>query len=198
MGLYCYPPQPLDRKVVRQLEDQILIELLLQDPDRGIEAAIRQYGGLCKGIIVRILGEGGDAEECLADTFAALWRHAQQWKAGEGSLKSYLAAIARNTAISRRRKLRRCPPFIPAEEAALGELTGDSFHEALERRELLRDAMLELDRTDRELLIRRYFYGETVQEAAARLGLTAKYAENRLYKGRQQLKKILLQRGVII
>lgn len=172
--------------------------LLQEDPNRGIEAAIRQYGGLCKRVIVRILGEGGDAEECLADTFAALWRHAQNFDPQTGSLKSYLAAIARNTAVSRCRKLLRHPPAVPPEETELGQLAGGSFQEELERRMLLREALMELDPTDRELLIRRYFYGETVGEAAAGLRVSAKYAENRLYRGRQRLKKLLSQRGVIL
>ena len=182
--------------VVRQLEDNVLIGLLQTDPERGLDAAIRQYGGLCKAVIVRILGEGADAEDCLADTFAALWRHAGKYRPDEGGLKPWLCVIARNQAVSLYRKRRR-QSFIPEEEAALGELADDTGQ--LERREdaaLLREALAELSELDRKLVVWRYFYGESVKEAAARLGITPKYAENRLYKSRQRLKKLLEQRGV--
>ena len=33
--------------VVRQLEDNVLIGLLQTDPERGLDAAIRQYGSDC-------------------------------------------------------------------------------------------------------------------------------------------------------
>ena len=105
--------------VVRQLEDNVLIGLLQTDPERGLDAAIRQYGGLCKAVIVRILGEGADAEECLADTFAALWRHAGKYRPDEGGLKPWLCVIARNQAVSLYRKRRR-QSFIPEEERPLG------------------------------------------------------------------------------
>ena len=147
-------------------------------------------------MIVRILGEGADAEECLADTFAALWRHAGKYRPDEGGLKPWLCVIARNQAVSLYRKRRR-QSFIPEEEAALGELADDTGQ--LERREdaaLLREALAELSELDRKLVVWRYFYGESVKEAAARLGITPKYAENRLYKSRQRLKKLLEQRGV--
>lgn len=60
----------------------------------------------------------------------------------------------------------------------------------------MREALSELSELDRKLVVWRYFYGESVKEAAARLGITPKYAENRLYKSRQRLKKLLEQRGV--
>lgn len=184
------------RNVVRQLEDSVLIDLLRTDPERGLDAAVRQYGGLCKAVIVRILGEGADAEECLADTFAALWQHAGEYRPEEGSLKLWLCAIARNQAVNLYRKRRR-QPFIPEEESSLGELADDGGQ--LERREdavLLREALMELSELDRRLVIWRYFYGESVKGAAEKLGITPKYAENRLYKSRQRLKKLLEQRGV--
>ena len=87
-------------------------------------------------------------------------------------------------------------PDIPAIEPSEGEESGNP-----ERREnavLLREALLELEPSDRELMIRRYFYGESVKEAAGHLGFTAKYAENRLFRSRQKLKKVLLERGVIV
>ena len=185
--------------VVRQLEDKALKSLLRADPDKGIEQAIRQYGGLAKAVIVRFLGDGADAEECLADTFAGLWRHIGEFDPERGSLKSYLTVMARNCAVSRLRSLRRHPPVIPPEEAELGQRADESGNpEGRENAVLLREALLELEPSDRELMIRRYFYGESVKEAAGHLGFTVKYAENRLFRSRQKLKKVLLERGVIV
>lgn len=53
-----------------------MLTLMQNDPEKGVEQAIRQYGGLCKAVAVRILGayHQQDIEECISDTFVKLWR----------------------------------------------------------------------------------------------------------------------------
>ncbi len=64
--------------MVRKLDDQQLVALIQNDPEKGVEQAIRQYGGLCKAIAVRILGNchQQNIDDCISDTFVKLWRAA--------------------------------------------------------------------------------------------------------------------------
>ena len=181
------------------LGEHELIRLLQTAPEKGVAMAVELYGGLVQAIVGRFLPDRRDREECMADTFAALWRHAGEIGLNKGSLKSYLAAIARHTAIDRCRQSGRRPAGIPIEEALIGDITvgADETVERQEEARLLNQLLSEMEPIDRNLFIRRYYYGQSVGEAAAALGLGTKAAENRLYRGRQRLRKRLTELGVM-
>ena len=67
------------------------------------------------GICLRILKDQGEAEEALQETFVKVWRSADKFATGNASPISWLAAIARNSAIDRYRKRR--PESAEIEEA---------------------------------------------------------------------------------
>ena len=50
-----------------------------------------------------------------------------------------------------------------------------------------------LDEADREAMIRRYYYGQKPKEIAAALGIPKKQVENRLYQGKQKLRRMMLE-----
>ena len=57
------------------------------------------------GICVRILGEAGEAEEALQEVYFSVWRKAGTFDPAKASPITWLAAMARNRAIDRRRAL---------------------------------------------------------------------------------------------
>lgn len=62
------------------MKDRDLTRLLQHDPDAGLQAAMQAYASLVKVVLLRILPrDPQDVEECMADTFVALWRHAADW-----------------------------------------------------------------------------------------------------------------------
>ncbi|MCI8654193.1 MAG: RNA polymerase sigma factor [Angelakisella sp.] len=181
-------------------KDRQLALLLKNDPTKGLEAALHQYGGPVRTICAAILGSGNreEVEEAVSDSFVALWRELDRYDP-QRPLSAWLYGIARRTAINRRRMLgrRAFPEELP------GELPEDSFDLAdqaaeKENARLLRQAVDELPSPDREIFIRRYYLYERVKEIAARLGLPEKTVENRLFRGRRRLRQKLLERGVIL
>ena len=56
-------------------------------------------------------------------------------------------------------------------------------------------ALSQLDKPQRELFVRHYYYGQTVQEAALAMGLNLSTAKTWLRRGRETLKAILEQEG---
>ena len=102
--------------------------------------------------------------------------------------------MARNRAFNRRRDRRE---ELPLEEDAL-LLSHDSPHveaEQGELREVLSRALGSLDRADRELFVRHYYYGQTVASAAEEMGLNLSTAKTRLRRGRARLKEYLREVG---
>lgn len=181
-------------------KDRRLARLLKNDPDKGLELALRRFGQPVKTVCAAILGPDSsqEVEEAVADSFLALWRELDRYDP-ERPLSSWLYGIARRTALNRRRDLGRGP----ALEELPDELAEEEFDltdrtAARENALLLRQAVEEMESPDREIFIRRYYLYQRVKEIAGQLGLPEKTVENRLYRGKQRLRQTLLERGVIL
>ena len=101
--------------------------------------------------------------------------------------------------MNRRKQMGRTAPALELTEELPGEeadLTDQAA--AQENARLLRQAVTELPPPDKEIFIRRYYLYETVNGIAARLGLPPKTVENKLCRGRQRLRRTLMERGVIL
>ncbi len=183
-----------------QHNHQQLALLLKNDPSRGIAEAMAQYGLPVRTICAAILGTGHpeEVEEAVADSFVALWQGLDKYDP-EQPLSSWLYGIARRTAMNRRKQMGRTAPALELTEELPGEeadLTDQAA--AQENARLLRQAVEELPPPDREIFLRRYYLYETVNGIAARLGLPPKTVENKLCRGRQRLRRTLMERGVIL
>ena len=185
-----------------QYNDRQLALLLKNDPARGLEAALDRYGGAVKIICAAILGEENhqEVEEAISDSFVALWKGLDKYDP-ELPLSSWLYGIARRTAQNRRKRMGRSAPLLCLElepESAGEEADLTDQAAAQENARLLRQAVTELPPPDKEIFIRRYYLYETVNGIAARLGLPPKTVENKLCRGRQRLRRTLMERGVIL
>lgn len=178
------------------MEDSEIISLLKSDPPRGLQEAVGKYRPYAAAIVGRVLGGSErDAEECVADAFVAVWRTAQGER-GLRSLKGCIAFAARNNAINRYRKLNR-ERMVDIDEIELpsGEditLDFEDGADAVTVQELINC----MEEPDREIFVRKYYLMESIREIAERTGLEDIQVKNRLYRGRQKLKKQLEKRDV--
>ncbi len=178
------------------MEDCEIVPLLKSEPSRGIREAVQKYRSYAAAIAGRILGGSEqDVEECVSDAFAAVWKIAQS---GEEirSLKGCVAFAARNAAINRFKKLRR------ERAASLDEMELPSEEDIVLNFEDGADAaavqnlVTGMDEPDREIFVRRYYLLESVREISRRTELDEIQIKNRLYRGRQKLKKQLEERDI--
>lgn len=181
-----------------ECNDRQLILLLQNNPSQGLAEAMARYGAPVKRICAAILGpeQRREVEEAVADSFVALWQGLERYDP-EQPLSPWLYGIARRTALNRRRALGRAAPFWELEEE-LPETGGDPADWAEEQEEarLLRQAVEELPPPDREIFLLRYYLYQPVKEIARRLGMTPKAVEHKLRRGRERLRKKLIERGV--
>ena len=170
-----------------------MLDRLRRGDPAGLEALMDRYAPLVCAVAARVLpGRPQEWEEVASDVFLAAWENRKKLRAGQA--KGWLATVARNKAFNRRRDRRE---ELSLEEDAL-LLTPDSPHveaEQGELREVLSRALNSLDRADRELFVRHYYYGQTVAGAAEEMGLNLSTAKTRLRRGRARLKEYLREVG---
>ena len=175
------------------MTEKQLIKELARGELPALETLIQRYTPYVSSVIARILrGRQADVEELTADVFIAAWENRDRLRPGK--VKSYLGAIARNRAFN---LLRADRESLPLEDDVL-LLETDGPEKELDRRDTARvihQALSQLDRSQRELFVRHYYYGQTVQEAALAMGVNLSTAKTWLRRGRETLKTILKREG---
>ena len=174
-------------------EEEKLVKALRRGELSALEELLDRYTPYVSSVIARILrGRQADVEELTADVFLAAWDN--RAKLQPGKVKCYLGTIARNRAFNLLRASRESLPL--EDDVLLLETEGPD--RALDKKETARvvnQALSQLDKPQRELFVRHYYYGQTVQEAALAMGLNQSTAKTWLRRGRETLKTILEQEG---
>lgn len=176
------------------MEEAKLIKALRRGDTAALEDLIRSYSPFVSGIISGILkGRSGECEELTQDVFITVWDNRKKLK--EDRLKSYLAVIARNKVFSHLRKNRE---ELPLEDDIL-IYDNENIELKIEQKELSRlldEALGKLSEEHEELFVRHYYYGQTVSDAAAAMGINGSTAKSWLKRGREKLREILTEKGV--
>lgn len=182
------------------VDDRELLEGIKNQDSSCLELLMDKYGAYVAAIVSYVGKDhfsSQDVEEVAADVFISLWGHSNKMELQGGSIKSYIAAIARNKAktLLTSRKL----SFLPLLEDTLGNGdTVDEYLVAREAGELVKQTVCEMDELYREIFIRRYFYFEKISDIAKILSMNKKTVETRLIRGREKLRKVFVERGVCI
>lgn len=186
------------------MREEEIIRLLIKEPEKGIAAAMEEYGQMVKRMVNRVLFDAGpeETEECTADIFVKLWQDISSFDGEKGNLSAWICGIARHTAIDRLRK-RKGEKAVPIADFKDEERLGvaPDFSDEVVRREnaaVIRAAVHGMKQPDRNIFLLRYFYFLPVKEIARQLDMTEKQVENRLRRGRKKLKAELTKKGVIL
>ena len=178
------------RKDGEYMEAQ-LVKRLKRGDLSALEAVIDRYTPYVSAVIrnqLRSFSRREDVEELTADVFTALWKH--RTRLTTDHLRSFLGTAARNRARSFLRSL-GSPPLDLEDAVLLSDAQAERFSDRTELKAALQTALDALNETDREILLRYYFYGETTAEIAERLSFKAETIKSRLRRGREKLKQKL-------
>lgn len=193
--LELYQAVGLQETKRRRTKEEKLLEQLKQHDRRALERIMKQYTNYVGTIIRNVLRNQAsreDVEELTADVFLALWKHAPEIRTE--NLTGYLASIARSKAINQIRKRRI--ETEPLEDLVIADDTDISIQtEQAELSEILQETLDALSAQDREILIRYYYYHQTVREIAGELHMKEATVKTRMHRGRNKLRQLFTERG---
>lgn len=181
-------------------EAQIL-RLFWERAENAVTALAEAVGLRLQSLAFNILGNPYDAEECVNDTYLALWNAIPPAK--PNPLSAYACRTARNIALKRLRSdtaQKRCPNHVLSLDELAECLSGKSLDETFDARELGRaiDRFLgTLKPAARTVFMRRYWFGDSVTQIAADLSMTQGAVSVQLNRLRKQLKQFLTQEGFL-
>lgn len=177
------------------MEDHQILDLLWQRSEGAVSALAQKFGKLLHRMAMNLLGSPQDAEECVNDTYLAVWNSIPPNR--PEPLRPYVCRIGRNIALNRLRG--NCAQKRSGYEVSLDELAGCISAPRIEDGRALGqaiDAYLDtLNKDNRVIFLRRYWFGDTVKDIAKAFGMTENAVFVRLSRIRDGLKEYLIKEG---
>lgn len=180
------------------MDDRRILAMLWNRVEDAIAALAAKFGHRLQHLAGNILSNELDAEECVNDTYLALWNTIPPKR--PDPLAPYALRVCKNIAVSRLRTVLAHKRH--GYEVALDELTecigGPTLEQTLDARVLGRsiDAFLDtLPKESRVIFLRRYWFGDSVKDIAAQVHISENAVSVRLSRTREKLKEHLIKEG---
>jgi RNA polymerase sigma factor (sigma-70 family) len=182
------PADDADRQVLAELGAGRL---------EALETLYDRYRSMAYAIALRITADPALAEDVLQDAFLGVWRHADGYVEGRGSVRTWLLSIVHHRAIDavrRRRPITELPdPELPAPRQLVA---ADVWPEVAGRLDAdqVRAAMTRLSDVQREAIELAYWGGLSQSEIALRTGVPLGTVKSRMRLGLAALRDAIADR----
>lgn len=178
-----------------------IYELLSLRQEHGLVLLKREYEAYCAAVLRNLLRDEALVEEVLSDLWIQVWNsvppvHPENWKA-------WLARCVRNLAIDRlRREKASGSAAVPMLLDELSEILPDrrqgNMEDAVVLKAALNGFLGELKREERQIFLRRYWFGESAGEIAREFSTTENRVNVMLHRLRKRLRRRLEREGVFL
>ncbi len=168
-----------------------IVNYLLKEDKRAISLIYSNYSDSLYGIISRIVPDKEIASEVLQDTFVKIWKNSSKYDVTKGKLFTWMAQIARNSAIDTLRsgkynkgaKTDSIPDFVYNSVELSNTISLEDSG--------LRKQIDSLDTKYKEVINLLYFMGHSQSEAAKKLNLPLGTVKTRVRSAILELRKSL-------
>ena len=167
-----------------------IIDLLKRRDESGLSKLYDRYAPVLFGVIIRIVQDKGLGEEILQQTFLKIWNNIESFNPEKGSLYSWMAVIARRSALDEVRLkgfINRKNVDYGVDMSALNHSSKSPLSSNLDSNTLLN----KLDHKYREVLEYVYLYGYSHRDTAEILGLPLGTIKTRIKKAMDLLRSEL-------
>jgi len=178
-------------------------ESLMAQIARGQQAALSElydrYSRLVFGLAQHATGDPGSAEEITQDVFVRAWERAGQYRPEQGTVRTWLASIARHRSIDQLRRQgaraeAQSVSWDEAEEGPSSMVAGSNTQleaELAMLRSEVRAAIAQLPEEQKQALALAYFRGHTQDEIAVALGVPLGTVKTRIRLAMDKLRVAL-------
>ncbi len=180
--------------------DKKIIELFFGRDENAIEELSLKYGKLCKRVSFNILNNELDAEECVNDTYLAIWNKIPPER--PNPLKTYLLRITRNLSLKKyqantaqKRNSHYDIALEELEDCLTDYITAEKLFYANDLSKQINLFLSTLDTNSRVIFVRRYWYGDSVKDIAKMFHTRENSVSVRLSRIREKLKNHLTKEG---
>jgi len=181
------------------MDDSQIIKALFDRAESAIAALVERFGPPLSRMLKNILGNDQEAEECVNDTYLALWNTIPPTRPEH--LGAYVYRTGRNLALKRIRadstQKRNSARDVSLDELAecLPDLGAEQELEARELGRAIDRFLSEQSKENRIIFVRRYWFGDSVKTIASELNRSVSSVSVRLFRTREGLKTYLTREG---
>ena len=178
----------------RRLVD--LLALISRGDAAALEALYRHTSAKLFGICLRILEERAEAEDVLQEVYVTVWHRAGSFDPSRAAAITWLATIARNKAVDRRRAAGSRPrsePLASAEDVRDPAPSADLGLEEADALRRLEACLAQLEPRHRAAITTAFFEGATYEELAGRMGVPLGTLKSWVRRGLLRLRGCLEQ-----
>ncbi|MBQ8548843.1 MAG: RNA polymerase sigma factor [Lachnospiraceae bacterium] len=183
------------------MEDEAIVSLYWERSEQAINETEQKYGRFCYAIAYNLLHNTEDAAESVNDTYLEAWNSMPPHK--PNSLTAFLGRITRRLSVDRWRSTH-------AEKRGGGEYTllltelsecipsKTSVEQQVESKELAETVnrfLTGLSNEKQQVFLRRYWYGDSMEELAKTFGFTVSKVKSMLFHIRGNLRDHLKKEG---
>ncbi len=183
--------------------DSKIIALFFARSEQAIPALDKKYGKVCQRTAQDILGNLQDAQECVNDSYLAVWNTVPPQD--PDPLSAYVLKIVHNISVTRlrynraeKRKGNYQECYEELSDCIADSATPEAVFQAREVAGYIEEFLDGLNNTNRRLFVRRYWHMEAARELSKATGLPENAVRIRLSRMRQQLKEHLKKREVTL
>ena len=185
------------------MTDEEIIDLFFERSEQAISELAEKHGNAVKRVAFNILGDLEDTKECVNDTWLGAWNSIPPHR--PATLRTYVCRIARNLATKKYHanfaQKRNSQYDVALDELAECIPDSSSVEDYMEADELaaIIDRFLDtLSYEDKFLFMRRYWFADSLADAAKMAGMSYNTAAVHLHRVKEKLKKQLLKEGVFV
>ena len=175
-----------------------------EDPDADLVARVgRGEAGAFRSLVdrklarvhalaLRRLGDPGQADDVVQETFLRIWKHAGRWRSGEARFDTWMHRVVLNLCVDRLRRRREMPVAEPPEQIDPAP-TADHGLEQADTSRRVQAAIAGLPDRQREAILLHSYQELSNVDAAAAMELSVDALESLLARARRTLRSRLME-----
>lgn len=179
-----------------QVSDEAMLVLYANGDPQAARLLTQRLAPRAFAFAMRLLGDGGEAEDVVQEAMLRLWRIAAEWRQGEAKISTWLYRVVVNLATDRLRARKRRPAVAIDEQVdpASDAPTAEACLIDSDRMTALQQALLGLPERQRQAVILRHIEGLSNPEIAAVMEIGVEAVESLTARGKRALAQALAGR----